>query len=124
MICGIGQERAAVGVVGAQRDPPGVVHAQEPLQADRPLQGVDEVFVVVSDRHDAAARLQLDVVADPLPPRDRVEELAHGAVGRHARRLAEEDLADVDGQVRMRVHVIGQAGHVGVDARVSPVVPP
>ena len=92
----VGEERAAVGVVGAQGDLPGVVDAQEPLQADRPLQGVDGVLVLVGDRHDAAAGLQLDVVAEPLPAGDPVEVLADRPVGRHARGLAEDDLADVD----------------------------
>ena len=104
----VGQERAAVGVVGAQRDPPGVVDAEEPFQADRPLQGVDEVLVAVRDRHDAAAGLHLDVEVDPLPARQPGEEVPDRAVGRHARRLAEEDLADVDRHARVRVHVLGQ----------------
>ena len=47
-------------------------------------------------------------MAHPLPAEDLVEELAHGGVGGHARRLAEEDLADVDGQVRVGVDVLGQ----------------
>ena len=41
---GIGQERAAVGVVGAHGDAPRVLDEQIPLQPDRPLQGVDEAL--------------------------------------------------------------------------------
>ena len=58
---GVGEERAAVGVVGAHADPPGVVDAEVPLQADGPLQGMDEVLVIVRDRDHAAAGFELDV---------------------------------------------------------------
>ena len=62
----VGEERAAVGVVGAHDDAPRIFDQQIPLQADRPLQGVDERFVAVLDRRDAAAGFHFDVVAVPL----------------------------------------------------------
>ena len=36
-------EAAAVGVIGRQEDPPGIVDEQQQLQSDRPLHGVDQV---------------------------------------------------------------------------------
>ena len=66
MICGIRQERAAVGMVGANHDPPRVVDHQVPFQADRPLPGVNQAGVLVFDRRDAAACLELGVAAEPL----------------------------------------------------------
>ena len=108
---GVRQERAAVGVVGAQGDPPGVIDPEEPFQADRPLQPVDEVLIGVRDRDDPAARLHLDVDVNPFPAREPGEEVPDRAVGRHARRLTEEDLPDVDRDLRVPVHMIRQVGH-------------
>ena len=61
------REERARSMVGTQRDPPGVVHAEEPLQADGPLQGVDEVLAVVSDRDDSQP-VSISTSADPLAP--------------------------------------------------------
>ena len=50
MISGYDQERAAVGMVGREGDSPRVVDPQEPFQADRPLQRVHVVAIVIRDR--------------------------------------------------------------------------
>ena len=44
----------------------GSSHEQEDLEPDRPLQRVDVALLAVAERHDAAARIALDVGADPL----------------------------------------------------------
>ena len=62
----IGQERAAVGMVGAHHHAPGVFDQQVPLQPDRPLQRMDERLVPVLDRRDAAAGFHFGVAAEPL----------------------------------------------------------
>ena len=95
----VGQERAAVGVVGAHHDSPGILDQQVPFQPDRPLPGVDHARVLVFDRHDAAAGLHLGVAAEPLGLVDLAQVVAQRPVAGHARGLAEEHLADVDGEV-------------------------
>ena len=62
----VGQERAAVGVVGGQHHLPGIAAQQEQLEPDSPLQGVDVVAGPVGVGHDPAPGLDLGVVVDPL----------------------------------------------------------
>ena len=90
-------ERSAVGMIGGEEDAPGIVDQQEQLQADRPLQRVDEALVAILERNDAAAGIALDVHHDPLLGVGRacVDELAHRVAGRRAG-LAEHHLTDVD----------------------------
>ena len=86
----------AVWMVGGEEYAPRVLHAQEQLQPDRPLQRVDEHTVAVTGRHHAAAGVALDVHAHPFV-RVRVAtvaELRHAVAGcRHC--LAEHDLPHV-----------------------------
>ena len=46
---------------------------------------------------------------------DVCEEVAERAVAGHARGVAEHDLADVDGEVRVRVDVLGELRHFAVE---------
>ena len=108
MICGIRQERAAVGVVGAHHDPPGIVDHQVPFQPDRPLPGVDQARVLVFDRHDAATGLHSVSLLIPFRLVDLAQVIADRAVAGHAGGLAEDDLADVDRQVGVRIDILGQ----------------
>ena len=119
---GVGEERSAVGMVSAHRDPPRIVDAEIPLQPDGPLPGVDQARVLVFDRRDAAAGLLLDVIAVPLRPVQPAQVIADRPVGGHPHRPAEDDLADVHGQVRMRVEVIGEWPYrePNVDSSASP----
>ena len=110
---GVGDERSAVGVVGAHRHSPRVAHQQVPFEADGPLQGVDEGLFAVRDRHDAAPALALGLAVEPLAAGHLVQEVPQRAVAGHRSRLAEHHLADIDGQVGVGVDVLGQRRHFG-----------
>ena len=98
-------KRRAVGMVGGHEHAPGIIHEQEYFQADAPLQGVDKIFVPVTERHHAAAGIAFDIHADPFirMGMNMSPVLHHGICG-GGDRLAEHDLTYVNGQVRVQVY--------------------
>ena len=102
MISGIAPEGRAVGVVGGEVDPPGVVDEQQQLQPDGPLHGVDEVLLLVDVGDDAAAGLVLHVDVAPLAAGQLVEQVLPRAVGGDRHGVAEQHRAGVGRQVRLR----------------------
>ena len=111
----IGQERAAVGMVGAHHHSPRIVHQQIPFEPDGPLQRMHQRFVLVLDGRDAAARFHFGIAAEPLAAVDLRQEITQRSVARHAGRFAEQHLADVDRDVGVRVDVVGQRHHFAVE---------
>ncbi|OIQ69761.1 hypothetical protein GALL_486360 [mine drainage metagenome] len=111
---GIAGEGCAVGMVGGEEDAPRIAHPQEQLKADGPLQCVDEVPVAVAERHHTAAGVTFDVHAHPAfrVGMAMVAVLRHG-VARCGDRLAEHDLADIDGDVGVGIHRVGDAFGLG-----------
>ena len=116
----VAPEAAAVRMVGRQVDAPGIGDEQHQLEPDRPLHGVDEVMVAVDVRHDAAAGLVLDVEVGPLPAGQLVEQVLPRTVGGDRHGVAEQDRADVAGQVRVLVELFGDGGRLGLHR--APVV--
>ena len=104
----VGQERPAVGMIGAHDHSPGIFDQQVPFQPDGPLQSMHQALVAVLDRRDATAGLQFRIDAEPLGAIDIVQIVTQRAVARHAGRLAKHDLSDVDGDVLVLVHILGQ----------------
>ena len=95
-------------MIRAHHDAPGIFHQQVPLQADGPLQRMDQALVLVFDRRDAAARLHFGIARKPLALIDIAQVIAQRAVAGHAGGLTEHYLAYVDRDVRMLVHVVCQ----------------
>ncbi len=106
-------ERRAVRVVGRELDAPRVVGEQEQLQPRRPLHGVVEVGAAVTIRDDPEP-LALAVRDGILARVGRVvrPELAQDVAG-HRDRLAEHDLAHIDGEALVPVHRLGEPGRSG-----------
>src|SRR5271157_2341951 len=102
------QERTSVGMIRGKGDPPGIVNLQEPLQANRPLERMHVITIVIRDRNHPAAVLLFDVDAQPLAPGEAGEVLADPSVRRHAGRFTEEDLPHVDCQSLVGVDVVGK----------------
>ena len=117
----IAQERAAVGVVGREHEPPRVAAEQEQLQADPPLQRVHVVALAVGERDDPAAGLDLGVGVDPAAVGDLAQDSRDRGVGGHRRRRAEHHLPDVGAELRVRIEVLGELGRAGGHPR-SPAV--
>ena len=74
-----------------------------------------ETLVLVFDRGDAAARLHFRVRAKPLCPVDVGQVVTQWPVTRHACGFTKKNLADVDGDIGMRIHVIGKRSHFRVE---------
>lgn len=110
----IGQKGAPIGMVGAHHDPPGILHHEVPFETDGPLQAVNETFVFVFDGSDAATGFHFGVGAEPFALIDVGQIVTEWAVAGHARGFAEEHLADIDGDVFVGVHVLGQRGDFAV----------
>ena len=86
-------------MIGRQVHAPGIVDEQQQLEADRPLDGIDQVMVAVDVRHDAAAGLVLDVEVAPLAAGQLVEKMLPRTVRRNRDRIPEQHSADVARQV-------------------------
>ena len=116
-------EGGAVGMVGGQEHPPGIVQQQEQLQPDRPLQRVDIGIVAVAERHHAAAGVAFDVHRQPFAwvGQRSGATLRHG-VGRCGHRLPEHHLPDVDRQGRRPVHRLRQRRGAGGEFAVAHIV--
>ena len=93
-------------MIGGEHYAPRVTREQEELEADGPLQCGDRVPFLVLVRHDAAARLELDVHVRPLSATAAVEQVLHRRVGGERHSGAEHDLSDVAAQARVRVDVL------------------
>ena len=76
MICGYARKLPPLGVVRAHHDLPWIVDQQVPLKADRPLQRVDEILVLVVDGGHATARFKLGVGGVPFLAADVVQEMS------------------------------------------------
>ncbi len=107
---GIGGERRTVRMVGGEEHAPGIIDQQEQLQARCPLHRVGEAAAAIAERHDAAAIAVTvhDRGLARMPAVARVELAQHVARDRH--RLAEHHLPDIRGDVRGRIHRLGQPG--------------
>ena len=116
----IHREGRAIRMVGGEEDAPGILDQQEQLQPDRPLQRVDEIAVAVAERHQAAAALALDVHAEPLARLGEaaVAVLHHGVAG-GGDGLAEHDLADIDADMLVAVHGLGDLGRARRELAVA-----
>ena len=115
----IAPEAAAVRMVGRQVDPPRIVDEQQQLEPDRPLDGVDEVVIAVDVRHDPAAGLVLDVQVAPLAPGELGQQVLPRAVGGDRHRIAEQDGADVAGQVLVLDEFLGDLGRARISSSPS-----
>ncbi len=113
-------EWRAVRMVRGHEDAPRILDEQEQLEADGPLQRVHVALVAILHRHDAAARVALDVHHHPLLRMGGlgIAVLAHAVAGSRAR-LAEQDLADVDRHVLMLVQERGDLGGAGGELEVA-----
>ena len=114
-------EAAAVRMVGGQVHAPRIVDEQQQLEPDRPLHGVHELVIAVDVRHDAAAGLVLDVEVAPLAPGQLVQQMLPRTIGGDRHRVAEQDGADVAGQVLVLEEFRGDGGRLGLHG--APVVP-
>ena len=96
-------------MIGAHHHAPRIFDQQVPLQADRPLQGVDQrsccLYLIGAMPQPASISISAE---NHLRAVDVAEVIAQRSVAGHARRFAEQHLADVDGEVRVRVDVLGQ----------------
>ena len=100
-------------MISTHHDLPRIVHHQVPLEANRPLQRVDEVFVLEIDRRNSTARLQFRVRAIPFRTIDLLKKISQGAVACHASCGTKHDLANIDGNVGMSVYKIRQRRDLG-----------
>ncbi len=72
----VGEEGAAVRVVGTQRDAPRILHQQIPFQTDGPLQCVDKALLFIGNGHDTAAGFHFRVGIGPFMAGDFMEVVA------------------------------------------------
>ena len=100
-------------MIGTHHDLPRIVHHQIPLEANRPLQRVNEVFVFKVNRRNSTARLQFRVRAIPFRTVDLLEKISQRTVARHARGGTKHHLANVDSYVGMSVYKIRQRRDLG-----------
>ncbi len=107
----IGGEVGAVGMVGGEGHPPRVVYREEPLEADRPLPGMDHALLTVGDRQHAAASFEMQVVGHPGHAGSMGEMLGRGRVARHRHRVAEKNLADVERERIVGVEKLHERRH-------------
>ena len=117
---GIDGEGRAIGMIGGQEDAPGIADQEEELEADGPLQGIDEILVAIAEGHQAAAAVAFDIHADPLlrMGQHMIAVLRHGVAG-SGDGLAEHDLADVQADMGIGVDRLGDAGGPGGEMPVA-----
>jgi len=117
----IGGERAAVGMIGRQEDSRRVVDHQEQLQADRPLQRVDELPIAIAERDRPAPRFAFDIDQGrlPWPGEAEVGVLVH-RIAADGDRLTEHHLADIDRDVGMLTQRGDQFGRGGGEGLAIP----
>ena len=107
----IGEERAAVGMIGAHRHPPGVVAQAGTTPGRSPIAGHGRAICrgyLIGTMPQPASISVSD--AEPLAMKDLMQVVAERAVAGHGGRFAEHHLADVDREVRVPVDIVGQSG--------------
>ena len=107
-------KRRAVGMVGGQEYPPRVIDQQESFQADGPLQRIDEILILVFERHHAAARIAFYIHRHPFIGAGVfvIGVLAH-AVARCRDGLTEQNLPDIDGDIFVAIDGFGNLRRTG-----------
>ena len=101
-------ERRAIRVIRGQENPPGIFHQQEDFQSYTPLQGIDEILILVLERHHAAAGVTLDIHAHPFVGMCMgVIGILHHRIAGGRHRLAEQNLAHIRRDVGIAVDGLG-----------------
>ena len=103
-------------MIGAHYDLPRIVDHQVPLQPDRPLQRVDEVFVLVLDRGNSATGFEFCIGAIPSLAADVLQKITQRTITCHAGRLSEQDLSHIDRNILVRVNILSQRADLGTQS--------